>query len=125
MTAARFATGYAAWVAAQYPVVTGGPTDDHERDGLANGVEYAFGLNPTVANPGSALPQPIHAGTTYSVSFSQPNGVTGVTYAAQWSPNLATWNPVPDTGSGTTHTFSINTSGKPTLYFRYHITTAP
>ncbi len=125
VTAARFATGYAAWVAAQYPVVTGGPTDDHERDGLANGVEYAFGLNPTIANPGSALPQPIHAGTTYSVSFSQPNGVTGVTYAAQWSPNLATWNPITDTGSGNTHTFSINTSGKPTLYFRYHITTAP
>jgi hypothetical protein len=65
VTATGAATGYAAWVSAQYPVVTGGLTGDHGRDGLANAVEYAFGLNPTVANSSSALPQPILAGNTY------------------------------------------------------------
>ena len=43
-------TNYAAWVAAQYPEVTGGPTADHDDDGLMNGVEYAFGLEPDLTH---------------------------------------------------------------------------
>ncbi len=122
---AQAASGYASWVAAQYPSVTGGPTGDHEGDGLANGVEYAFGLNPTAANSGSAIPQPTRIGNTFTVTFTQPGGLTGVTYGVQWSRNLADWFPVPDTGSGSSHTFTVDTSVEPKVFFRYQITVAP
>jgi hypothetical protein len=122
---AQAASGYASWVAAQYPSVAGGPTDDHEGDGFTNGVEYAFGLNPTVANPGAAIPQPARVGNTFTVTFTQPSGLTGVTYGAQWSRNLADWFPVPDTGSGSSHTFTVDTSAEPKVFFRHQITVAP
>ena len=122
---AQALSGYANWVAAQYPAVTGGPTGDHEGDGLANGVEYAFGQNPTLANSGSAIPQPARIGNTFTVTFTQPGGLTGVTYGAQWSRNLADWFAVADTGSGSSHTFTVSTSGEPKVFFRYQITVAP
>jgi hypothetical protein len=119
------ASGYAGWVGTQYPTVTEGPTGDHERDGLMNGVEYAFGLNPTTPTPASALPSPTRIGDTYAVTFTQPAGVTGVTYGAQFSTNLITWNPVTDTGTGGVHTFSVNVAGQSKVFFRYQIIIAP
>ena len=118
-------TGYALWVATQYPSVTGGPNADQELDGLRNGLEYAFGLDPTVATPWSALPQPMRAGNTLSATYSQPAGVTGVTYGAEWSRDLTVWNTIADTGAGNTHTFNANVTGEPKVFFRHVITVAP
>lgn len=122
---AQTPTGYAAWVATQYPSVTGGPTGDHEFDGIRNGVEYAFGLNPTAHNPASALPQPARVGNTLTVTYIQPAGVTGVTYGAEWSTNLADWFDIADSGSGNTHTFTVSTVGQDRMFFRHRITVAP
>jgi hypothetical protein len=47
---AQTPAGYAGWVAANYPAVTGGINGDHENDGIRNGIEYAFNLNPTTTN---------------------------------------------------------------------------
>lgn len=122
---AQAPTGYAAWVTAQYPTVTGGPTGDHDNDGLMNGVEYAFGLNPTAATPGWALPQPAMVGNNYTVTFPQPAGVTNVAYRVQWSRDLASWTPVLDSGSGGNHTFSVSKLGESRVYFRYQIVVDP
>jgi hypothetical protein len=53
-------------------------------------------------------------------SFTQPPGVSGVAYGAEWTESLnpANWAPVSDIGSGTTHIFSVPTSGHPSLFLR-------
>jgi hypothetical protein len=47
-------------------------------------------------------------------------GVSGVTYGAQWSADLSSgvWTPIADTGTGTTHTFSVPVGGNPQLFLR-------
>ena len=90
-----------------------------------NGVEYAFGLNPTAATPGAALPPPAIVGNNYTITFAQPAGVAGLTYGAQWSRNLSNWMPVTDSGSGGNHTFTVNKLGETQVYFRYQIVVGP
>jgi hypothetical protein len=119
---ARTATGFEQWVATSHPTVTSGLTGDQDGDGIKNVVEYAFGLNPTLPTQSSAIPQPTLSGNTYSVTFSTPSGVTGITYGAEWSSNLTTWNNISDTGSGSSHIFSVNTTGQSKVFFRYKIT---
>jgi hypothetical protein len=96
---------------------------DFDHDGLVNLVEFAFGLNP---KEGSSLmlPQPTLVEGGFGATFSQPNGVSGVTYRAEWSPDLApgSWTPVADTGSGTVHTFNVNTANHPAGFMRFIVT---
>jgi hypothetical protein len=53
-------------------------------------------------------------------SFTQPAGVSGVTYGAQWSPSLTTgsWLSLTDTGSGNVHTFSLPMAGNAQAFVR-------
>ncbi|MBL9146405.1 MAG: hypothetical protein JNM99_22185 [Verrucomicrobiaceae bacterium] len=122
---AQTPSGYAGWVASQYPGVIGGFTADHENDGIANGAEYAFGLNPTAANNLAILPQATLAGSTLTFSYTEPPSITGITYGAEWSENLTVWNPITDTGSGTSHLFSVSTTGKTKVFIRHKITQNP
>ena len=93
---------------------------DYEKDGLVNLVEYAFGLDPKQGGS-LALPQPVLTAGTYGVTFTQPAGISGITYKAEWSNTLAagSWTIIPDTGSGTTHTFNIPAGTNPRLFLRY------
>lgn len=125
VTAAAVVPGYSGWIAANYPDVTGGVNGDHDQDGIPNGVEYAFGLNPKSANASSALPQPVRSGNNYGVTFTSPAGITGVTYGARWSSDLKTWQNITDTGSGNTHIFSVNVTGKPKVFFSHKIVVNP
>jgi hypothetical protein len=118
-------SAYQAWAAAQSPALTGGPLDDQDSDGLANIVEYAFGLNPVQSNQVSALPRPVYSNGSMVVTYTQPASVAGITYGAQWSDDLVTWNNIPDTGSGSTHTFSVPTAGHARLFFRHTVALAP
>ena len=94
---------------------------DPDGDGLPNLTEYAFGLDPT--SGGSAtLPQATVVGTTFCSSFAQPVGVSGITYHADWSPDLINWFAVPDTGSNGTHTFCVPQGTNTAMFMRYWIT---
>ncbi len=122
---AQTPSGYAGWVATQYPAANEGPLGDHDKDGLSNGVEYAFGLNPLIPNTSSALPQPARVGNALTVTFTQPASVTDVTYGAEWTADFVAWHSIADTGSGNTHTFTVSVVGQPKMFLRYHIVIAP
>ncbi len=111
-------------VSATYPTVTGGATGDFSGDGIPNALKYAFGLNPTVHNPGSAVPTPVVSSSSLSLSFTAPAGIVGVTYGAQWSTDLVNWTNITDTGTGNTHTFTVTSPGA-RAFIRQHITVSP
>jgi hypothetical protein len=121
--AAQAPTGYANWVAASYPQVTEGPTGDHDGDGLPNIVEYAFGFDPAARTSSALLPQPSVQGSQWQFSYTA--SATGIIYSAEWSTDLLSWTPLTDTGSGTTHTFSVSTAGRSKIFFRHRITILP
>ena len=86
-------------------------TADPYHTGLSNLAVYAFfgpGQNPATALV-SQLPQPSLNGENYSFGFTEPAGVSGVTYGAEWSSTLlsGSWTPITDSGSGTQHIFSV------------------
>ena len=118
-------SGYATWIAANYPSVTGGPTADQDGDSIPNGVEYAFGLNPTQPTPLSQLPQPVMTNGNFVLSYTAPNGISGVTYGAQSSEDLVTWTNLTDTSTGTNHIFTVSMAGKTRMFMRHFITITP
>ncbi|MCX6876807.1 MAG: PQQ-dependent sugar dehydrogenase [Verrucomicrobia bacterium] len=97
---------------------------DYDHDGLANITEYAFGLNPTRSDS-LALPQPRLIAGVFGVTFTQPAGVSGITYGAEWSTTLAaaSWTAIADTGTGSTHTFNVPANGNPRMFIRLIVTT--
>ena len=66
------------------------------------------------------LPQPQILGGNYAITFTQPAGVSGVTCGAQWSADLSSgvWTSIADTGTGTTHTFSVPVGTNTQLFLR-------
>ncbi|MDB6076412.1 MAG: hypothetical protein JWO82_159 [Akkermansiaceae bacterium] len=112
---------YADWVSTFYPSLTGGFTGDGDKDGITNGVEYAFALNPLGSNSSASLPQAVIAGNIISFDYDQPDGITDLDYEAEWSDDLVDWNAMPDTGAGNHHHFQITTLTRPRIYFRHVI----
>ena len=85
-------------------------------------IDYAFALNPN--NGSSQLPQWEVSNGTISTTFTQPPGiVSGITYGAEWTTDLAAvpWTPIPDTGTGGTHTFSVPIGPDPRKFFRFTV----
>jgi hypothetical protein len=93
--------------------------------GVSNLLVFAF-MGPN-QNPATAalsqLPQSQLSGGNYFFSFTEPSGVSGITYSAEWRAMLESgaWSPIPDTGSGTLHTFSIPASGTQ-MFLRLKVT---
>jgi hypothetical protein len=94
--------------------------------GLPNLVTFAL-LGPS-QNPATAivglLPRPQLNGGNLIYSFTEPVGISDVTYGAEWRTDLASgiWTSIPDTGSGTTHIFSVPAGGSAKLFIRLTIT---
>jgi hypothetical protein len=100
-----------------------GSDDDADFDGLANIIEYAFGLDPA-DGASVALPQAQRVGPNLVITFTEPAGISGITYGAQSNTTLqpSGWLPVPDTGSGTTHVFSVPIGTNNKQFMRLTIT---
>ena len=100
----------------------GAALGDSNHDGIANLIEYAFGLSDT--NRTTQLPQPQRAGDSLEIRFTEPAGVTGVTYGAEWSATMqpGSWTDIPDTGSGAEHVFRVPAATSPNLFLRLKVT---
>ena len=80
------------------------PTLDLDTDGLNNLLEFAFGGNPTIANPQSLLPTISENRFSYRSRIN--SATTGLSYLLESSPDLkeGTWTPaanLPTSTSGT------------------------
>jgi len=95
-------SGFAAWQAANN--TTGGLADDHDKDGVPNGIEYFLG-GPNGNSTGfTALPGVTHTGGTFSVTWTKsPDypGTYGTDFRVETTETLAT-------GSWTTETLGGN-----------------
>lgn len=111
------------------PANTGDAEDlnDFDQDGIQNLLEFAFGLDPK-QNSAGQIPTPQMTGSDFVIAFTQPAGVTGITYGAEWSETLApgSWTAVPDTGntaaSPPQHIFRVFLGGKTKLFMRLRVT---
>ena len=103
----------------------GGDLDDPDHDGIPNLMEHAFGLDPLEHSAGG-LPQGRIVGRNFVIRFSKPAGISGILYGAEWSATLepGSWQEVPDSGSGDTHTFSMPLDTGPRLFMRLKVTAA-
>ena len=101
----------------------GADLNDFDKDGIPNLLEFALGLNPK-QNSAALLPQPHLSGANLVLSFTQPAGVSGITYGAEWSQTLlpGSWTAMTDAGSQLQHLFSVPISGKTTLFMRFKVT---
>jgi hypothetical protein len=81
--------------------LTGGPLGDDDGDGVANQLEYAFGMNPLVSSQ-AGLPVGGTDGRHAVISFTRPALRPDLEYRAQFGFDLQTWrNPPVFVGSVT------------------------
>jgi len=87
-------------------------------------IAYAFGLDATT---NVRLPQGQWLSGRFVMRFSQPAGVTGITYGAEWGTTLlpGSWLEVPDTGTGDEHLFNLPVDAGPQAFLRLKVTSAP
>jgi alpha-tubulin suppressor-like RCC1 family protein len=84
---------------------------DPHHTGIPNILVFAF-FGPD-QDPATAminqLPQVTNNGDFFTYQFTEPAGVSGISYGAEWSGTLqaGSWLPVTDTGSETEHIFSV------------------
>ncbi|MCF7731122.1 MAG: cadherin-like beta sandwich domain-containing protein [Akkermansiaceae bacterium] len=115
--------GLPSGAAAQNTARPQGLTDTSSGQDAASAlIAHAFGLYPD-PNTAGQLPQGKRVGDNYVIEFTQPPGVTGITYGGECSATLlpGSWTAVPDTGTGSEHIFSVPlTGGK--LFMRLKVT---
>jgi len=99
---------------------------DFDKDGLSNLLEFAFGLDPKQSSAGQLPPGTI-IGSNYVTSFTQPAGVSSITYGAEWSTTLssnpADWTGIPDSDPSLTgFSFSVPIGSKTRLFMKLTVT---
>jgi hypothetical protein len=88
-------SGFDYWMLTNHAgLAESGFDDDPDGDGIPNGAEYAFGLNPA---QGDALPSLVRAGNILQLRFD-PSGLaydtSDIIYGAEHSADLGEWLPI-------------------------------
>jgi hypothetical protein len=94
---------------------------DFDGDGTVNLLEYAFGLDPQSVDA-QGVPTAAGADGYLTIRFTEPAGVSGLTYGARSSTNLSgdSWIPVPDEGIAPEHVFRVPATA-PCLFLRLEV----
>jgi hypothetical protein len=102
----------------------GADLNDFEHDGIPNLLEFAFGLDPK-QNSAGQIPQPQRSGNNFTITFTKPSTVSGVTYGAEWSSTLlpGSWTSIPNSSTPPQHTFSVPMESKTSLFMRLKVST--
>lgn len=103
--------GYSTWASANAPGQTA--DQDHDGDGVENGVEYFMGLSGSAF---TANPQPVSG----SVTWPKDAAFSG-TWAVQTSTDLSSWTPVSATDNGTSVSYTLPT-GQSKVFVRLVVT---
>ncbi len=109
---------------------TAADTADPYRTGIPNLLVFAFAgpnQNPASAKANQLPRLQMGSDSTHTwlyYSFTQPAGVSGVTYKAEWCQTLQSgnWTEVTDTGTFPQHTFSVNAGTNTQLFIRLKVT---
>ena len=85
-------SGVKAWLEYEYPLLSGGFLGDDDGDGIVNGIEYAFSLDPLVRSTleDTIVRDPV--AQTLSIARPLPSVKSGVAYGAEWSSDLQNWS---------------------------------
>ncbi len=100
---------------------------DPYHTGVSNLLAFAFlgsDQDPSQAAL-SQLPQLQMTGGNLCYSFTQPAGVSGITYGAEWTDSVdsGSWTPISDTGSGNLHTFVAPIGDNTQMFIRLTVNT--
>lgn len=117
--------GFNAWAGTFYPTMAGGPAGDDDHDGIANAVEFAFGLDPLRSESAMSLPQPDFGPNSATVSFSPLASQPGILHRIEWSRNLSSWNGLNGTRSGNLLEFTLPTTGERAVFIRHRVELTP
>ena len=118
------------WRFAHYGIIANSgdaaDTADPYQTGLPNLLLFAFfdpNLDLSQAHAG-LLPQVQMAGGSLFFSFTEPVGISGITYGAESNTTLQLedWQALPDTGHDTLHIFSVPIGDNPQLFLRLRVT---
>jgi hypothetical protein len=117
--------GFAAWADTLYPALAGGLSGDDDNDGMANAIEFAFGLDPLRPEPFTVLARPVFGPSTATLSFSPPATQPGIFYQVEWSRNFTSWARLNGVRLGNLLNFTIPTTGERTTFIRHRVEVAP
>ena len=100
----------------------GADNADPDKDGLENLIEFAFGRDPGVPDA-AALPQWQLVDDDYSLAFTRPAGVSGITYVAEYSTSMVPgrWTAATNFSTPPAYTFLAPAVAQ-RLYLRVRIT---
>jgi hypothetical protein len=101
-----------------------GDLADGDHDGIPNLLEYAFDMSPA-ASSAHQLPQGGMNGSFFEMNFTQPAGVSGVTYGAEYSTSLAPndWHPVTNSATPPLHSYRVPTATGQQVFMRIKVST--
>lgn len=84
---------FAVWETLQYPEMSGQAFDaDKDGDGTPNGIEFAFSLDPTVAQVSIDTATVDPDSGLLKITRPLPIVRTGITYGAEWTENFTNWS---------------------------------
>lgn len=86
---------YSAWAGQFSGADLADPSADHDGDGMTNGEEHIFGLNPTRGDSINPIALPLHASSGTLTYTRRRTALTGASFRYEWSATLeaGSWTP--------------------------------